>query len=352
MGQPVMFPSIASRTRQHKVARIVRTATGQWYNVINMICSFSLCKFFVAIIARPSLSLELLGNILSGIFAARAHLECTPSSMFCCIYLLAMFRPIITSFTISKYVPVFATILAYDISFSKIFLFFVFTQAIPMRMLIGFRILASLLSVSFVITTITLKILYPVRISPCFVSEKHLCFLFSIVGFSLFCEPGAVLFPIHSPSFAYLLLMQFVFLLVLLEYLFSVGLVILPTLLINLFFVGLIILLAVLDMGIIVKLCLNFFACLALRSKSVFLDLGSCEKLRGCRKEQFTLGALLHWGTGILIHDLNCLSFSALSSCCQSGKATTFSLPMISQGIGNYFTIPFSSMVVNVEGGK
>ena len=66
------------------------------------------------------------------------------------------------------------------------------------------------------------------------------------------------------------------------------------------------------------------------------------KEVLGCWRELLlaSTAAFKGYGYGI-IHDLNCLSFSALSSCCQGSKATTFSQREATPLLDNISTIPF-----------
>lgn len=78
----------------------------------------------------------------------------------------------------------------------------------------------------------------------------------------------------------------------------------------------------------------------ALRNKPTNMLFAWVEELSSSGEGLFAISALQQ---GIIHDDLNCLSFSALFSCCQSGKATTFLHPMISQMLGNITDYTFFS---------
>jgi hypothetical protein len=77
-------------------------------------------------------------------------------------------------------------------------------------------------------------------------------------------------------------------------------------------------------------------ALFALGNQPFGVFLAWIKKLERCGEKLLAISALQQG----IIHDLNCLSFSALSSCCQSGKATTFSHGLITPTLGNFFIVP------------
>lgn len=338
MRQFIVLPEIATRTRQHKIAWIIGSASCQRHNMVNMIRPFSAIKLLSAIVTSSTLTLELVGNILSGKFAACPHFERSAPIMFSSVYMLAVFSSIVSSFAFSKDIPMFTAVSAYDIPAPDIFLFMILAQLVFVSAPVLFLIGNSLLSVGSIVKPISFKgfLFVPYAV---LLHLAKICFSISPVRFSLFLQDFFfVVLPVPLCFCEYLLSIGFVCLLLLFANLLSVSALILSALLIQRFFISLIALFALFSMGIIVCLALSFHANLTCRPKPIFLDLCSGEKLRSAWKNLLAFGTLLQC-MRCLIHKPNYLSFSLPCFFVARMQGGIFSHPMISQELGNALII-------------
>lgn len=90
--------------------------------------------------------------------------------------------------------------------------------------------------------------------------------------------------------------------------------------------------------------------CFAVRAQPIFMGSVSAKHFGGCREKLLTrTSALFAGNVNGVFHDRNCLSFLALSSCCQGGKATTFSSGLITPSLGNSLIIHSFSLLKKRE---
>ena len=353
-GQLIPFLHIACRASEHNKIDImsrfkfVATHRNSVFKVIDIpsMLLFKLGKATRCIIAPISLLLEFLLYLNCGKFSRRSTSPCVVVFLKGEI-LFSVLMPILASlFLMSLIILTFSLSNLFQVILSVLLL-------LREKLFLVFLIISMFFGKNF--PSMVVMVLSPFFSH--FLTAHHsilamigtdLIFMRSMILMRplvmLFAVPDIVqmiissfLFSVLSSIFAPMLSMLSIILLPVLTLLFLMSTLPLVTSLIDFFSMGNVVLMLFLTNFLFMFCSITssglFCALFALSRKAIFSLFVPMKKLRGSRVGIWAFGTLLLWG---IIHDLNCLSSSALAfSCCQRSKATPFSSGLITPSLGN-----------------